>query len=245
MLTQVKRLDRCGTIRNQTSHCTWPGIWRCQWKRPSDHPNRCHDPTKLARCDQYKQRTTMAASSKLMITEAERRFPCRIKVGVPIGGLGARLTEMQVWLDENCGSDGWIRHRLAYAASSTMRSRSISSTPPWLRLSSPAGAPDQRSRSATGHSKCARISPRTASRPGRIRRRFNTRRVRQPGERFIGLIPRLPTSRAVEMGERQGAEVSISDWRARACFLAVWQPARRYGRERNRAPAIYLTFATR
>jgi hypothetical protein len=49
----------------------------------------------------------MAASSKLMITEAERRFPCRIKLGVPIGGLGARLTEMQAWLDENCGADGW------------------------------------------------------------------------------------------------------------------------------------------
>ncbi len=49
----------------------------------------------------------MAASSKLMITEAERRFPCRIKVGVPIGGLGSRLTEMHAWLDENCGADGW------------------------------------------------------------------------------------------------------------------------------------------
>jgi hypothetical protein len=49
----------------------------------------------------------MAASSKLMITEAERRFPCRIKIGVPIGGLGGRLTKMQTWLDENCGADGW------------------------------------------------------------------------------------------------------------------------------------------
>jgi hypothetical protein len=49
----------------------------------------------------------MAASSKLMITEAERRFPCRIKLGVPVGGLGSRLTEMQAWLDENCGADGW------------------------------------------------------------------------------------------------------------------------------------------
>ena len=36
----------------------------------------------------------MAASSKLMIVEAERRFPCRIKLGVPIGGFGGRLTEM-------------------------------------------------------------------------------------------------------------------------------------------------------
>ena len=49
----------------------------------------------------------MAASSKLMITEAERRFPCRIKLGVPAAGFGARLTEMQAWLDENCGADGW------------------------------------------------------------------------------------------------------------------------------------------
>jgi hypothetical protein len=49
----------------------------------------------------------MAASSKPMIAEAERRFPCRIKLGVPSGGLGARLTEMQGWLDENCGADGW------------------------------------------------------------------------------------------------------------------------------------------
>jgi hypothetical protein len=49
----------------------------------------------------------MAASSKLMITEAERRFPCRIKLGIPAGGFGARLTEVQAWLDVNCGADGW------------------------------------------------------------------------------------------------------------------------------------------
>ncbi len=49
----------------------------------------------------------MAASSKLMITEAERRFPCRIKVGVPIGGFGSRLTGMHAWLDANCGADSW------------------------------------------------------------------------------------------------------------------------------------------
>lgn len=42
-----------------------------------------------------------------MITEAERRFPCRIKLGVPTGGLGQRLAEMQSWLDENCGAGGW------------------------------------------------------------------------------------------------------------------------------------------
>jgi hypothetical protein len=40
----------------------------------------------------------MAASSKLVITEAEHRFPCRIKLGVPRSGLGSLLTEMQAWL---------------------------------------------------------------------------------------------------------------------------------------------------
>jgi hypothetical protein len=49
----------------------------------------------------------MAASSKLMIVEAERRFPCRIKLGVPMGGFGERLTEIHAWLDQNCGADGW------------------------------------------------------------------------------------------------------------------------------------------
>jgi hypothetical protein len=49
----------------------------------------------------------MAASSKLMITQAERRFPCRIRLGVPTGGLGPHLADMQTWLDGNCGADGW------------------------------------------------------------------------------------------------------------------------------------------
>jgi ParB-like nuclease domain len=60
-----------------------------------------------ARLCQERPDAGTAASSKLMITEAERRFPCRIKLSVPAGGLGARLTEMQAWLDENCGDDGW------------------------------------------------------------------------------------------------------------------------------------------
>jgi hypothetical protein len=49
----------------------------------------------------------MAANSKLMVGEAERRFPCRIKLGIPTRGFGAQLTEMYAWLDENCGADGW------------------------------------------------------------------------------------------------------------------------------------------
>jgi hypothetical protein len=49
----------------------------------------------------------MAASSRLMITEAERRYPVRINLALPSGGLGERLDQMHAWLDENCGADGW------------------------------------------------------------------------------------------------------------------------------------------
>jgi hypothetical protein len=49
----------------------------------------------------------MAASSKFMITEAERRFPVRIRLAIPTGGLGERLNQMQTWLDQNAAADGW------------------------------------------------------------------------------------------------------------------------------------------
>ena len=49
----------------------------------------------------------MAGSSKLMMIEAERRFPVRIRIGVPLEGLGDRLDQMRAWLDGNCGADGW------------------------------------------------------------------------------------------------------------------------------------------
>jgi hypothetical protein len=49
----------------------------------------------------------MAASSTFMIAEAERRFPVRIRIGVPPDGLGSRLDGIKAWLDENAGADGW------------------------------------------------------------------------------------------------------------------------------------------
>jgi len=49
----------------------------------------------------------MAASSRLMITEAERRFPARIRIGVPPEGLGRQLDLMTGWLDANCGAANW------------------------------------------------------------------------------------------------------------------------------------------
>src|SRR6267154_3424716 len=39
--------------------------------------------------------------------EPERRFPVRIRIGIPPEGLGNRLDQMNAWLDANCGSDGW------------------------------------------------------------------------------------------------------------------------------------------
>ena len=49
----------------------------------------------------------MAASSGFMIAEAERRFPVRIRIGVPPDGLGPRLDLIKAWLDENAGANGW------------------------------------------------------------------------------------------------------------------------------------------
>ena len=49
----------------------------------------------------------MAASSGFMIAEAERRFPIRVRIGVPPDGLGPRLDRIKAWLDENAGADGW------------------------------------------------------------------------------------------------------------------------------------------
>lgn len=43
-----------------------------------------------------------------MITEAERRFPVRVRVAVPAGGFGRRLDAIYRWLNENCGADGWM-----------------------------------------------------------------------------------------------------------------------------------------
>jgi hypothetical protein len=38
-----------------------------------------------------------------MITMAEERFPVRIRIAIPPGGLDRRHAQMTAWLDENCG----------------------------------------------------------------------------------------------------------------------------------------------
>src|SRR5438105_10449316 len=87
--------------RSPMRHC---GVMRvdigflADWTHGPVHEN-------LARHE--RKRNTMAASSRLMITEAERRFPVRIRIAVPVGGFGERLNQMQSWLDQNAGADGW------------------------------------------------------------------------------------------------------------------------------------------
>jgi hypothetical protein len=49
----------------------------------------------------------MAASSRLMITEAEHRFAVRVRVAIPPAGFGERLNRVHAWLDDTCGADGW------------------------------------------------------------------------------------------------------------------------------------------
>jgi hypothetical protein len=61
----------------------------------------------LAFCEQIRNIYDMAASSKLMIGEAERRFPVRLRLALPPGGLGSRRDAMTRWLDATCGADGW------------------------------------------------------------------------------------------------------------------------------------------
>src|SRR3954453_998274 len=48
----------------------------------------------------------MVARSRLMIAEAERRFPVRIRIAAD-QGLGTRLNQMHHWLDQNAGAGGW------------------------------------------------------------------------------------------------------------------------------------------
>jgi hypothetical protein len=49
----------------------------------------------------------MPGNWRAMVANAERRFPVRIAVKVPPGGIGQRYTPMMAWLDDNCGVDGW------------------------------------------------------------------------------------------------------------------------------------------
>jgi hypothetical protein len=58
-------------------------------------------------CRRTNKEHKMPGNPREMITVAERRFPVRIRIGVPPGGFGQRYAQITAWLDENCGADGW------------------------------------------------------------------------------------------------------------------------------------------
>src|SRR5579863_8300378 len=49
----------------------------------------------------------MARAARQEWQEAERRFPVRVRIAVPPGGLGRQLEIMHGWLDQTCGAGGW------------------------------------------------------------------------------------------------------------------------------------------
>src|SRR5215469_16180107 len=53
------------------------------------------------------ERGDMPGNPHEMITMAERRFPVRIRIAIPPGGLDKRHGRITAWLDENCGADCW------------------------------------------------------------------------------------------------------------------------------------------
>src|SRR5215467_15333938 len=49
----------------------------------------------------------MPGNPRAIVAEAELKFPVRIVIKVPEGGIGTRYKPMTDWLDENCGIRGW------------------------------------------------------------------------------------------------------------------------------------------
>ena len=91
----------------------------------------------------------MPSHPREMITVAERRFPVRIRLGVPPGGFGQRHTNITAWLDENCGADGWAITPSGVRGVLKTPFRFISSTSRSRVRSWPAGAPGPQSRRTT------------------------------------------------------------------------------------------------
>jgi hypothetical protein len=54
-----------------------------------------------------KREYEMPGNPREIIATAERRFPVRIRIGVPVEGFGERYARLTHWLDENCGANGW------------------------------------------------------------------------------------------------------------------------------------------
>src|SRR6516162_11235166 len=108
----------------------------------------------------------MPGNPREIVTMAERRFPVRIKIGVPPSGFGQRYAEITEWLDGNCGADGWaitpsgLRGVLNDAVSP------ISATRRWRARSSPAGVRRPGLRRRAGYSAFVTMNRRRGSGAG-------------------------------------------------------------------------------
>jgi hypothetical protein len=118
----------------------------------------------------------MTANSKLMISEAEHRFPVRIRLALPAAGLGERLNQMHEWLDQSAGADGWamtpsstrgvVNDAVAvYFADATIASGFVAS-----------GVPGRGSRRAMASSRCGTMSRRRSDQHATTRGRCETRK---------------------------------------------------------------------
>ena len=96
----------------------------------------------------------MPGQPREMITMAERRFPVRIRLGVPPAGFGQRHAEITAWLDQNCGADAWA------ITPSGVRGVLNDAVSIYFLDSSPAGAPDPGSRRMAACSVFATMSQR-------------------------------------------------------------------------------------
>jgi hypothetical protein len=178
----------------------------------------------------------MAASSKLMAMEAERRFPVRIRIGVPPEELGRRLTEMTGWLDQNCGADGWAMTPTGMWECSPTPCRSISSTPRSRAPSSPGGAPATRSRRRRACSGSGLTNRRHGLGRGCIGRRNRHKSLRRDGRVVHGeKSPLNRYGRGIDARRRAGC--AFSGWRWRERWLLPSRLRLKLGRWEWVAPA--------
>ena len=100
----------------------------------------------------------MPGNPREIITEAERRFPVRIRLSVPPSGFGQRYSDMTAWFDENCGANGWA---MTPSGTRGVLNDAVSIyflEPLWRALSSPDGAPGPEWRRVVVYSEFATMS---------------------------------------------------------------------------------------
>src|SRR5262245_13998359 len=96
----------------------------------------------------------MPGNARDMIKVAEQRFPVRIRLAVPPLGFGQRLPQMDAWLDQNCGADGWTMTPSGGAVAIYFRDATLASP------LSPDGVSEAGSRLLTACFRCAMMSRR-------------------------------------------------------------------------------------